>query len=406
MSISITADARVQDLLTALAANDFAAARAHFDARMLAGLPQDRLANVWSATCAQLGKLTTWQIGKATERDGLATRVVRLHFEHGDLESTIAVHANTLELAGFLLRPVYTAGGAPAPYSNAAAFRAVDVELGRKPFVLGGTLTLPVGDGKFPAAILVHGSGPNDRDETIGANKPFKDIAEGLASRCIAVLRYDKRTFAHGARLVAGISVDDEVVLDAIAAVDLLRQRPEIDPDRIFVIGHSLGALLAPEIAVRAAKVAGVALLAPPGRPVPDMMLDQMRHVGVDPARLADVEEKVARLKSGTLGDELLAGAPQSYWRDLQAHDGVAMARRFGRPILILRGARDYQVLDVDVAAWRDGLQGTRGVTIDIVPADNHLFLPGEGKSMPAEYQVAGHVDPAVIERLVGFVRG
>jgi len=175
----------------------------------------------------------------------------------------------------------------PTHYVHPSDFRSSEISIGKAPFVLGGTLTVPVGPGPFPGVVLVHGSGPHDRDETIGANKVFKDLAEGLASRGIEVLRYDKRTFVYGAKLGDSISVDDEVMMDAAAAVTALRARPEIDATHIFVIGHSMGALLAPEIGIRSAPVAGIALLAPPGRPPWDIVLSQMRYLGASPKEIA-----------------------------------------------------------------------------------------------------------------------
>src|SRR5439155_1698817 len=109
---------------------------------------------------------------------------------------------NRLAVLPLILSTLILAGSAvgaadkpapPALYVHPSDFRAVDVSVGTAPFVLGGTLTVPVGLGPFPGVVLLHGSGPQDRDETIGASKVFKDLAEGLASRGIEVLRYDKR---------------------------------------------------------------------------------------------------------------------------------------------------------------------------------------------------------------------
>src|SRR5262249_57372826 len=126
------------------------------------------------------------------------------------------------------------------------------------------------GAGPFPGVGLAHGSGPNDRDETIAQNKPFKDLALGLASRGIAVLRYDKRTKVYPAKMagLAGLTVKDEVVDDAIAAASMLRSQPRIDPARVFVLGHSLGGMLVPRIAAADAKLAGVIVMAG-GPPAP-----------------------------------------------------------------------------------------------------------------------------------------
>lgn len=398
-------DATVESFLTALKGRDFARAAASFDSTMKNALPQEKLSAVWDSQVGQLGALASWEIVQRAQVDGKDVRVALLKFEQGELQALISVNPATLELAGLFFKPVAKATG-PAPYVNPAAFRSEDVEVGSAPYLLKGTFTIPVGNGPFPAVVLVHGSGPNDRDESIGANKPFKDIAEGLASRGIAVLRYDKRTFQYGHQLTNGISMDDEVVLDAVSAVKLLKSRREVDARRVFVAGHSLGALLAPEIAVRSAPVAGVVLLAPPGRAPWDIVISQMRYLETPADKLAEVEKAVELLKAGKLGAGKLLGAPAPYWQDWASRDGVGMAKKVRGPILVLRGERDYQVTDEDVATWRKGLKGVPSVEFVNVPDANHLFIKGTGKPNPAEYEVPGHVDVTVIDRLASFVSG
>ncbi len=399
-------DRIAQALLSAMKAQDFAGAYEMFDSNMRAAVSEEKLKAVWSAQVGTLGPLVSWTITQRTQVQGLDVRIALLKFDHGELQASVAVHPDEQNVAGFVIRPAPSSGKPmpPAPYVNPANFRSVEISVGTAPFVLGGTLTVPVGLGPFPGVVLVHGSGPQDRDETVGANKVFKDLAEGLASRGIEALRYDKRTFVYGGKVGDTISVDDEVMVDAIAAVVALRARPEIDPKHILVIGHSMGALLAPEIGLRSAPVAGVALLAPPGRPPWDLVLSQMPYVGASPKDIAEMEQKVARLRAGTLGSERLLGAPQSYWKDLAAHDGIGMAKKLGAPVLVLRGDRDYQVIEVDVDAWRKGLAGVPNVDIVTLPGLNHLFVAGSGKPGPAEYEKPGHVDARVIDKLAAFI--
>jgi len=133
-----------------------------------------------------------------------------------------------------------TIAQAPPPYANAASFTEQDVRFGADPWILPGTLTIPRAAGPHPAVVLVHGSGPADRDETVGVLKPFRDLAWGLASMGTAVLRYEKRTRVHGARMLQDIprlTVKEEVIDDAIAAVAFLRGVQGLDPERLFVIG-------------------------------------------------------------------------------------------------------------------------------------------------------------------------
>ncbi len=376
-----------------------------FDPTMQAAVSKEKLRAVWSSQVGTFGPLVSWAITQRTQAQGRDVRVALLKFDHGELLATVAVDPATQKVAGFLLKPVPSSKPSPpAPYVDPSKFRSVEISIGTAPFVLGGTLTVPVALGQVPGVVLVHGSGPQDRDETIGASKVFKDLAEGLASKGIEVLRYDKRTFVYGAQLGDSISVDDEVTVDAAAAVAALRARPEIDPNRILVIGHSMGALLAPEIALRSAPVAGVVLLAPPGRPPWDLVLSQMRYLKVPAKELASTEGKVARLKAGTLGSERLLGAPGAYWKDLGARDGIGMARKLGKPLLVIRGDRDFQVIAEDVEAWKKGLAGVPNVEIVILPGDNHLFVPGSGTPGPAEYEQPGHVDLKLIEKVAAFM--
>ena len=399
-------DQIAQTLLSAMKAQNYSAAFAMFDETMKAAVSVEKLRAVWSAQIGTLGPLTSYTITERTQARGLEVRMARLVFAHGELQAMVAVHPDTHEVAGFVIKPATSAAksAAPAPYVRPSDFRSTEVSIGAAPYVLGATVTVPVGLGPFPGVVLVHGSGPADRDETVGANKTFKDLAEGLASRGIEVLRYDKRTFAYGSQLGDTISVEDEVMVDAVAAVASLRGRPEIDPQRVFVVGHSLGALLAPEIATRSAPVAGIVLLAPPGRPLWDLLLSQMRYLAAPPEQIAETERKVAQVKAGTLGSERLLGVPQGYWRDVSSRDGVGTAKKLGKPVLILRGDRDFQVLEEDIETWRKGLAGLKGVEIVTLPGLNHLFIAGEGKPGPAEYQKPGHVDGRVIDKLAGFL--
>jgi dienelactone hydrolase len=387
----------------ALGKGELGKARSMFDADLQKVLTEEQLGKVWSGQTAALGPLKSVRSDAGVERDGKLVHSVDLAFEQGSLIATVALDQPKHELAGLFFRPGRTTG-TTAPYADPARFRTEEVSLGKDPFILAGTLTLPVGSGPFPGVVLVHGSGPMDRDETVIANKPFKDIAEGLASRGVAVLRYDKRTFAYATRVSPDISVDDEVIVDASYALDTLRARKEVDPKSVFVLGHSLGALLAPEIAARSQPVAGVALLAPPGRAPWDIIVDQMRYLGVPADMLAATEKDAAAVKKGAPDSKLL-GVPAAYWRDLAGRDGIAKSRRLKAPLLLLRGERDYQVTEEDIAIWRKGLGKQANVAIETLPSDNHLFVPGSGKPGPAEFAKPGHVDEALVTRLVAFVQ-
>ena len=218
-------------------------------------------------------------------------------------------------------------------------------------------MTLPKGAGPFPAVVLVHGSGPNDRDETIGPNKPFKDIAQGLASQGIAVLRYDKRTKVYPQEMaqLKNLTVKEEAIDDAAAAVEFLRGQPQIDPKKIFVVGHSLGGYLAPRIAQADSNIAGMIIMAGATRPLEDLMLEQTRYIfesdgsmsAQDQLQISQLQQQVDAVKALTgqssSGDAVL-GAPASYWIDLKNYRPADLARGLTMPLLIVQGERDYQV--------------------------------------------------------------
>jgi dienelactone hydrolase len=274
-------------------------------------------------------------------------------------------------------------------YSKPDSFRERAVTVGAGEWKLPGMLSVPVGKGPFAAVALVHGSGPQDLDETAGGAKVFKDLAEGLASCGTVVLRYDKRTKVHGAKMATmkDLTIQHETIDDAVLAADLLRSLPEIDPKRVFVLGHSLGAYAAPRIAKQDSKLAGVILLAGSTRPLEVLVKEQLEYLG-------------ARGRDG----EILKNLPAAYMADLHAYDPATTARSLTLPMLILQGERDYQVTMKDFAGWKTALDSRRNVTMKSYPALNHLFIAGEGKSLPAEYQKPGHVSPEVIDDIAKWI--
>ena len=304
-------------------------------------------------------------------------------------------------------------------YANADRFSEKEVTVGSGDWELPGTLSIPAGDGPFPAVILVHGSGPNDRDETIGPNKPFRDLAEGLASRGIAVLRFEKRTKQYPEDLMAEfpqMTVQEESIDDALAAIRLLQDTPEIDAEQIYILGHSLGGMLAPRIAEQNDNLAGLIILAGAARPLEDLLVEQVGYLinldgTVTPQedeQMTELQALVAQIKDPDLSVETapgyLMGAPASYWLDLREYDPAQTAANVDVPMLILQGDRDYQVTQQDFLQWKQALDGKANVLFKEYPTLNHLFIPGTGQSTPAEYELAGHVSRDVVEDIEGFI--
>jgi uncharacterized protein len=313
------------------------------------------------------------------------------------------------QVAGMFLLPGAVDWKRP-DYSKPDMFTERPVTVGEGEWKLPGTLTVPKGAGPFPAVVLVHGSGPNDRDETVGATKMFRDLAEGLASRGIVVLRYEKRTKQYQARAAAQtrFTVAEETVDDAAKGAALLRTQKEVDPNKVFVIGHSLGAYVAPRIADEDGKLAGLVLMAGNVRPLEDLVIDQLQAVGAQQSAIDQakaVQAKVKKLEPGDEDGPAVMGAPPTYWLDLKNYNPAEKAKALGIPMLILQGGRDYQVTMKEFDLWKAAVGNSKGVVMKSYPSLNHLFVPGEGKSTPAEYNKPGHVAPEVIEDIAGFVK-
>lgn len=277
---------------------------------------------------------------------------------------------------------------------------------------------------KVPCVVFIHGSGPNDRDETVGPNKLFRDLADSLASRGIASLRYEKRTRVYGAAsLPAGreMDYDVEVVDDALSALRLAAEQPEVDGSRLFVVGHSLGAMLTPRIAERAPQVAGVVMLAAPARKLTDLLIGQsifLRNLyekmpGVPQAALQQLDELQEKARNAQrIGtpeyDEALGlptGLTPSYLKMDQEYDPVKSAFALKQPLMLVQGERDYQVTMVDYALWCTGLMMRAGVTYCCYPKLNHLMREGEGPASPMEYATPKPLPQQLITDLVRFIK-
>ena len=285
---------------------------------------------------------------------------------------------------------------------------------------LPGTLLLPDGDGPFPAVVLVHGSGPNDRDETMTAQKPFRDIAEGLAEAGIAVYRYDKRTYAYGAALAGdtALTLREETIDDAAAAVQLLAAQEKIDKSRIFVLGHSLGAMAVPAIneALMDAgtKACGFILMAPSARPLDQLMKDQLDYLysllpAISEEQRAVRERLFADLEQLKDLDELpddtlIAGAYAPYWRWLDGYDPLESARGITGPCLLLQGEEDYQVTMEDYSLWQAALKDLPNWQLISYPGLVHSFTKGQKPEGSAAYMRSEKVSQEVINDIAGFI--
>lgn len=403
--------------LAKLNAGDYTGAQAMFDDTVRKSLSAAQLGEVWTALPRQAGALRTRGAARLTAQDGQNLVFYRHEFANAPLDVLIAVDARS-KISGFRILPAATQATVPVPAAD-PAFSERALQIGDETGGLPATLTLPAGQGPFPAVVLVHGSGPHDRDESIGPNKPFRDLAHGLARQGIAVLRYEKRTKARPQDFASGaFTLREETVDDAVAALMLLRQASGIDPARVFVLGHSLGGYAAPMIARQAGGVRGLVLLAANARALHDIVPEQVEYLAelddmVNEQELQSItalraqrDEIEAMRGGGPAPARPMLGLPEAYWRALLAYDPVAEAKALKLPMLLMQGERDYQVTVADdLARWQKGLSRQTGVSVRRYPALNHLLMPGQGPGNPQEYLTPGQVDGTVIADIAAWIK-
>jgi fermentation-respiration switch protein FrsA (DUF1100 family) len=279
---------------------------------------------------------------------------------------------------------------------------------------LPGVITFPSKPGKYPLVILIHGSGPNDKDETVGPIKIFKDLAGGLASKGVAVYRYEKRTRMFAPKLLKDrtLTVEEETIEDAIAAVKLLKADSSVDSNQVYLAGHGLGGMLLPRISERV-NVKGLIFITTNSRPLSETIYDQTLYVikldSVTPnknALIDSVDKQMAvirTLRKPTQDTSFYFHLPAVYWADMNSYNHVQAAKSSGKPMLFIQGGRDYQVPVTDFETWKTELKD-KNATFKLYPDLNHFLVKGEGASRPSEYGKGGNVDVKVIEDIVAWI--
>lgn len=404
-----------------LAQGKFALATKSFDALMTSAMPEQKLSELWQTLVANHGPFKAIGTMRNEPFGPFKIFFVPVTFGSQTLDFKIVVNAAG-KIGGFFIIP-HTGKSSTTPLVKPTdPFEEIATKVVCGPYSLDALWTLPKTKAPYPALILVHGSGPGDKDQSIGFNKPFKDLAHGLAAQGIAVLRYEKRTKQYGTTIdVKTLTVQEETIDDALAAIKLAQSDARIDPNRVFVLGLSLGGMLVPRIVSQAPSLHGGIVMAGSTRPLEDLLVEQTEyilklspHTEEGDNMLAQLKEKVKVVKSQALSsdtplEQLPLNIPGQYWLDLRHYDPVAAMQKTTQPMLILQGGRDYQVtVNGDYSRWLtlDKTADSQRFTFKLYPNLNHIFAAGEGMATPEEYMTKpAHVDQNVISDIANWIK-
>ena len=338
----------------------------------------------------QLGKRQSISEWKAQSVEEDTVYYTDLEFEDAPARFLVSFH-DDLTINRFAIVPVPSSKLSPVDpiLMDSSRIEERPIEVVYDKYKLPGTFTLPKGQNDVPVVILVHGSGSQDRDVTIGPNKFFRDMAWGLAERGIASIRYDKRTLVYGEHFApkGSMNYDTETCDDVLGVIKLIQEIDIIDKKQIYIIGHSLGGALVPRIAQRSGDaLAGIIIAAGLARSFEDPLVEQVEYIASlrDPServskQTEDLKEQVVNLKkmgTDSFSDSipLPLGLPYDYWEFALQYKQLDVARQLSLPILVLQGERDYNVTMEDFALWRASLFRNSNVQFKSYPKLNHIF--------------------------------
>ena len=408
---------RAAQFVAQLVREDYEACVQYFSENMRSLMTTEMMASTYQYVTDMVGAYVQALGLSYTYSDGYHVFEFTLEYEQMNLLTIVTLN-DYGEVEG-LFSTLVTAATAPQidlPDGVVEELLVVDAGSG---FPLQGLLSLPAfTTDLIPAVVLVHGSGASDMDETVWSVKPFRDIAYALADVGIAVLRYDKRAFTYGEEHMFH-DINAETVEDAVAALNLLLEDPRIDPAKIYIIGHSLGGMIAPRIAAQV-ETAGVVIMAGSLRSLAEIIYDQnmasLELMFADNAEAIDaavamVEAEMARyhevmaFAAEDVGDELIFGTISAgYFWDMHNAPAVDYLHSSTYPVLVLQGAEDFQVYaEVDFLQYVALAEERQGITTILYPGLGHLFTESNSGDI-SDYAIPSVVDATVLQDIIDWI--
>jgi len=406
------------DFFKLLQDEKFSEAHAIFDDTLKSKLSEDNLKKLWFDIGAKLGKPESFDPIQSKTQGEFFTVTVEGKFANGD-QNFIVGFNKAQKIVGIYLAPQKSSTAYAKPnYTDTSLYTEKQVYLGIAGKQLAAIITTPKNAKNFPMVVFVHGTGPADMDGTVGPNKPFKDLAGGLASKKIGSIRYVKRTLIYPNEFSKAFTVKEEVLDDAAAGIALAKSTAGADPKSVYVFGLSLGGMLAPKIAATSPDVAGIILAAAPARKLSDVIADQNKYMFelskdttaanrkyLDDAILEINKSRITQLGNTIKPDSAILGIPAKYWADLNSYNQVTTAKNLSKRIYILQGGNDFQVGKTDFDLWNNALSKKKNVTLKFYPELNHLLSSQTEKGTMAQYQTPASVSEVLVNDLSGWIK-
>lgn len=414
---NFNANDTAQQVLLLLKNREFTKVNPLLDYEMGRVLGENGLEELWDALQMQFGDVSKMHESTSDQLDSLVVTRTKLDFENKSWVLKVVFNLEG-KISGLFIEPP-TMPYEPPIYANVDAFYEYKKTLPDPNFPVDGLLTIPKRKSKFPVVIILAGSGPNDKDLTIGSKRIYKDIAWGLASNGVAVFRFDKRTLTHGKAMdrKQDFSVDDEYTKDVNLAVKLMQSQAEIDPNEIYLLGHSLGGHLLPYLAGKVKGVRGFIGFGANYSGLPELIAYQADFLSQD---LPDNQQKeYQELKQKALyakdrfspnspDDSLPAGLTAKYLLSLNnaaPQHNLKYIRK--KPFLLIQGEKDYQVPTSELLKWQKAVYSLKNADVSFVTLENinHIGAEELGKMSPASYEKPGNVSPLLINEIARFIK-
>ncbi|WP_426476289.1 alpha/beta hydrolase [Chryseobacterium sp. CBSDS_008] len=385
---------------TLLADKNIEKAHAYFDPSVAGQIPVEQLKSITEQLQTQLGEFKN--ILEVNNQGNIYYYYTEFEKTKLDIQLTFAENNKML---GFFLVPHKTFE--KPDEKTTLKIKSDDIEL-------NGTLLVPPSNDKKRLVIFVHGSGAHDRDETIGENKPFKDIAEYLLHNGIASYRYDKRNYSYPETFNEKSTVEEETINDAVNAASYFKNNPDYKGYEIIILGHSQGAYMMPEIAKRA-QASKYIFMAGNARPLQNLLVEQYEYLHtIDPAKVPaeavqEIKKQVTFLNSSEFNvnspaSELPLGQSAAYWKYVKDYNQLNEVKKIKVPMFFAQGGRDYQVTEKDFNLWKQALKNNKAAVFMFYPSLSHLFIAGSGKPSPKDYDTKGKVDEQFLRDLIQFI--